>query len=43
MNHTGNSMTFFAVDYDNGLLVMKHREIKINEPNCCVIVPAAGK
>ena len=43
VNHTGNSMTFFAVDYDNGLLVMKHREIKINEPNCCVIVPAAGK
>ena len=43
VNHTGNSMTFFAVDYDNGLLVMKHREIKINEPNCCVIVPVAGK
>ncbi|MBO6149845.1 MAG: lactonase family protein [Clostridium sp.] len=39
VNHTGNSLTFFAVDYDNGLLVMKHREIGISEPNCCIIVP----
>ncbi|MCR5369356.1 MAG: lactonase family protein [Clostridium sp.] len=39
VNHTGNSLTFFAVDYDNGLLIMKHREIKVAEPNCCVIVP----
>ena len=39
VNHTSSTLTFFAVDYDNGLMVMKHREIPVNEPNCCVIVP----
>ena len=29
---------FFSIDYVKGLLVMNGKEIKVNEPNSCVIV-----
>lgn len=38
LNHESGTITFFAVDYEKGLLVMCGREIKVNEPNCCAIV-----
>lgn len=43
-NHGSNAISFFEVDYEKGLLVMCHRSIPINEPNCCVItkVPDMG-
>ena len=37
INHGTNDISFFEVDYEKGLLVMCHRSIPINEPNCCVI------
>ena len=37
INHASNSISFFEVDYEKGLLVMCSRSIDINEPNCCVI------
>ena len=37
INHASNSISFFEVDYEKGLLVMCSRSITINEPNCCVI------
>lgn len=38
MNHETGSITFFKVDYKTGLLVMSSKEVKVDEPNCCVIV-----
>lgn len=37
INHEG-SISFFRVDYEQGLLVMSGRSISVNEPNCCEIV-----
>lgn len=42
INHGSDSISFFKVDYENGLLVMCNRSIKVNEPNCCVIVKIPG-
>ena len=38
VNHESGTLTFFAVDYEKGLLVMSGRTIPVNEPNCCAIV-----
>lgn len=38
VNHESGSITFFTVDYEKKLLVMNGKEIKVNEPNSCVIV-----
>lgn len=38
VNHENGSITFFNVDYKKGLLVMNGKELKVNEPNSCVIV-----
>ena len=38
INHENGSITFFSVDYKKGLLIMNGKEIKVNEPNSCVIV-----
>ncbi|MCC8059769.1 MAG: lactonase family protein [Clostridiales bacterium] len=38
INHESDSITFFKVDYEKGLLVMCAKEIHCNEPNCCAIV-----
>jgi 6-phosphogluconolactonase len=40
-NETG-SITFFTVDYGKGLLVMNGKEIRVNEPNSCVIVKVSN-
>lgn len=37
INHEG-TISFFRVDYEQGLLVMSGRSISVNEPNCCEIV-----
>lgn len=42
INHESGSITFFSVDYENGLLVMNGKEIKVNEPNSCVIVKVSN-
>ena len=38
VNHESGTITFFKVDYENGLLIMSANEIKCNEPNSCVII-----
>ena len=38
VNHETGSITFFTVEYEKGLLIMNGKEIKVNEPNSCVIV-----
>ncbi len=38
MNHESGTITFFKIDYDKGLIIMNHRAIRVNEPNCCAIV-----
>lgn len=38
INHENGSITFFTVDYEKKLLIMNGKEIKVNEPNSCVIV-----
>ena len=38
INHDTGSITFFTIDYVKGLLVMNGKEIRVNEPNSCVIV-----
>lgn len=38
INHETGSITFFTVEYEKGLLIMNGKEIKVNEPNSCVIV-----
>lgn len=38
MNHESGTITFFKIDYEKGLIVMNHRSVRVNEPNCCVIV-----
>ena len=32
------SISFFKIDYEQGLLIMSSRSIRVNEPNCCAIV-----
>ncbi len=41
-NHETGSITFFTVDYTKGLLVMNGKEIRVNEPNSCVIVKVSN-
>lgn len=36
LNHESNTMTFFHVDLEKGLLVMNGREIKVERPNCLI-------
>ena len=38
---SGN-ITFFAVDYEKGLLVMCANPVFVDEPNCCVLVKVGG-
>ena len=38
INHDSNSITFFHINYDSGLLVMSSKQIPVNQPNCCTIV-----
>ena len=36
LNHETNTMTFFNVDTEKGLLVMNGKELKIDRPNCII-------
>ena len=36
LNHETNTMTFFSVDLEKGLLVMNGKEIKVDKPNCII-------
>lgn len=36
LNHESNTLTFFNVDLEKGLLVMNGREIPIEKPNCVI-------
>ncbi len=38
INHETGSVTFFAVDYEQGLLIMCANPVYVDEPNCCEIV-----
>lgn len=36
LNHESNTMTFFTVDMERGLLVMNGKEIRVEQPNCVI-------
>ncbi len=36
LNHESNTMTFFTVDVEKGLIVMNQKEIKVDRPNCVI-------
>ena len=36
LNHESNTMTFFNVDLEKGLLVMHGKEIEVDKPNCII-------
>lgn len=36
LNHESDTLTFFAVDLEKGLLVMNQKEIKVSKPNCII-------
>lgn len=37
LNHESNTITFFKVDYEKGIIVMNGGEIPIETPNCVVV------
>lgn len=37
LNHESDSMTFFTVDLENGLLIMNGKELQVKSPNCIII------
>ena len=36
LNHESDTMTFFTVDLEKGLLMMNQKEIKVQKPNCII-------
>jgi len=36
LNHESDTMTFFNIDMEKGLLVMNGREMKVDKPNCII-------
>ena len=36
LNHETNTMTFFSVDMEKGLIVMNQKEIRVSKPNCII-------
>lgn len=36
LNHESNTMTFFTVDLEKGLIVMSAREMQVDQPNCII-------
>ena len=42
LNHENNTMTFFFVDLEKGILAMNAKEIKIDQPNCVVFHKLGG-
>ena len=37
LNHESNEITFFTIDYENGLLVQHGTPVQVETPNCAVI------
>lgn len=37
LNHETNEITFFTIDYENGLLIQHGKPIQVETPNCAVI------
>lgn len=37
LNHESNSLTFFSVNLEKGLIIMNGKEIEIDRPNCVII------
>lgn len=42
LNHETNTMTFFNVDLEKGLLVMNGKELKVPQPNCIIFHKCRG-
>lgn len=42
LNHESGTMTFFATDLEKGLIYMSSKEIKIDHPNCIIMIPVEG-
>ena len=42
LNHESNTMTFFTVDLEKGLLVMNGKELPIESPNCVIFHKLQG-
>ena len=36
LNHESDSMTFFNVDMEKGIMVMNGKEMKVDQPNCII-------
>ena len=36
LNHESNTMTFFSVDLEKGLIIMNGKELAIDRPNCII-------
>lgn len=36
LNHESNTMTFFSVDLDRGLIIMNGKELRVDQPNCVI-------
>ena len=41
VNHDSDTLTFFNVNYEKGLISMNQRPVKVDEPNCGLIVELA--
>ena len=37
LNHESNEITFFTIDYENGLLIQHGKPMQVETPNCAVI------
>ena len=42
VNHESSTLTFFSINYEKKLLIMSSTELKVSQPNCCLIVPIEG-
>lgn len=42
LNHESNTLTFFTVDLEKGLLVMNGKEVSIEKPNCIIFHKLEG-
>lgn len=39
VNHDSKELTFFTVNYEKNLIVMNGRAVKVDNGNCCIMVP----
>ena len=36
LNHESDTMTFFGVNMEKGIMVMNGRELRVDQPNCII-------